>query len=112
MIIKTKSPIGIIIELIIAIAKTIGIKAGDQITAITIKGKEYPITRYHQLVDLVWLIEEGDIVSFTIKGKTEKLSASITANTTVNITVKIFIVFAITLLYQRFCELTIIFTLF
>lgn len=63
-----------------SLAEQAGIKKGDKITAMTVKGQKYTITRLHHVVDLGWKLEAGDVVSFTIEGKADPINIIITAD--------------------------------
>ena len=60
------------------LASTSALKAGDVIKSVSVKGVKYEITRMFQLIDLVWLFETGDVVSFEIEGKTDPVKIIIT----------------------------------
>ena len=61
-----------------SLISTSSLQVGDKITALTVKGKKYTINRIHQLIDLVWLFESGDVIYFEVEGK-EPVSVVITA---------------------------------
>ena len=61
-----------------SLAKDAGLKVGYKILSITLKGKTYQITRLHQVIDLSWLLQVGDVVKFEIEGKTDKINIIIT----------------------------------
>ena len=63
-----------------SLAEQAGLKKGDKITAMTVKGQKYTITRLHHVVDLGWKLETGDVVSFTIEGKADPINIIITAD--------------------------------
>lgn len=62
-----------------SIADASNLSVGQKIKSITIKGTKYKITRLHQLVDLCWLLEIGDVISFEIEGVASPIMVAVTA---------------------------------
>ncbi len=57
---------------------------GDAIKAVTINGTKYKITRRHELIDLMWIVEQNAVIIFEVEGK-ENISVIASAKNFVNV---------------------------
>lgn len=76
VVVKEDIKISTIVENSLASASAL--KVGDRILSITTKNGTIQIDRIHHAVDYGWTYEVGDVVSFEIEGRTEKINILIT----------------------------------
>ena len=61
-----------------SIASNSDLRVGDKVVSATVKGQKYEIYRLFHLIDIVWLLDDGDVMYLEIEGKSSPVMVEIT----------------------------------
>lgn len=59
-----------------SVAESLNLKAGDKLLSITINSTTYPLTRYFDLSDILYLVKPGDTISFEYQNERTNKTAN------------------------------------